>query len=90
MERERKSFSNRGVKRKILPENNVLSMSSACLFSRFRAKSRLASIEARAAPQPGIVLKRGPWSGGFPVKIGSAQLRKPKNQPKLDESVQLD
>jgi len=25
LERERESFSNRGVKRKILPENNVLS-----------------------------------------------------------------
>jgi hypothetical protein len=27
---------------------------------------------------------------GFPLKIGFSQLRRPKNQPKLDESVQLD
>jgi hypothetical protein len=37
MEWERESFSNRGMKRKILPENNVLSASSACSFLRWRA-----------------------------------------------------
>jgi hypothetical protein len=37
MERERESFSNRHVIRKILPENNVLSASSACSFLCCRA-----------------------------------------------------
>jgi len=37
MERERESFSNRRGIRKILPENNVLSASSACFFLRWRA-----------------------------------------------------
>jgi hypothetical protein len=32
LERERESFSNRGVKRKILPENNALTRYSICLF----------------------------------------------------------
>jgi hypothetical protein len=41
MEQQRESFSNRDVQRKILPENNVLSASSACPFFRWRAQSRL-------------------------------------------------
>jgi len=41
MEQQRESFSNRDVQRKILPENNVLSASSACLFFRWRAQLRL-------------------------------------------------
>jgi len=41
MEQERESFSNRDVQRKILPENNVLSASSACSFFRWRAQLRL-------------------------------------------------
>jgi hypothetical protein len=38
LEREHESFSNRAVKRKILPENNVLSACSACSFWRTGAQ----------------------------------------------------
>jgi len=38
MEGERESFSNRGVKRKILPENNVLTGQSVCLFFASQAE----------------------------------------------------
>jgi hypothetical protein len=40
MEWERESFSNRGAKRKILPENNMLAGCSACSFSRAGAKMK--------------------------------------------------
>jgi hypothetical protein len=42
MEQERESFSNRRGSRKILPENNMLSASSACSFLRWQAQLRLA------------------------------------------------
>jgi hypothetical protein len=38
MEGERESFSNRDVKRKILPENNVLTGQSVCLFFASQAE----------------------------------------------------
>ena len=40
LEGNAKSFSNRGAKRKILPENNVLTACSACSFLRARRKGQ--------------------------------------------------
>jgi hypothetical protein len=39
MEGERESFSNRDVKRKILPENNVLTGQSVCSFFASQAEN---------------------------------------------------
>jgi hypothetical protein len=48
MEEEPESFSNRDAKRKILPENNVLTACSACSFLRARRKRPgVAGIEAK-------------------------------------------
>jgi hypothetical protein len=41
-EQERESFSNRRADRKILPENNVLSVLSACPFYRWSTKIKAA------------------------------------------------
>lgn len=46
--------------------------------------------EAKQGQQPGIVPKRDCGVRKNPLKIGFAQIVGPENQPKLDESVQLD
>ena len=51
MEGERESFSNRGAKRKILPENNVLTALIGLL------------IFARAAQKSGLAMNRGGGTG---------------------------
>ena len=58
MEGERESFSNRDVKRKILPENNVLTGQSVCSFlAKPGGKPWLATIAAKPGTQSKIVLK---------------------------------
>jgi hypothetical protein len=50
MEGERESFSNRAAKRKILPENNVLTACSVCSFLRARQKRLgVSGIEVKSA-----------------------------------------
>ena len=90
MEGERESFSNRGAKRKILPENNVLTALFSLLILRARRKIRARQNRGGGRAQSRDCRKSHRIRRLKPLKNRLRRLRRPKNQPKLDESVQLD
>src|SRR6185312_15264787 len=90
MEAEPESFSNRGVNRKILPENNVLTACSACPFLHARRKDHGSPEWRRKSGTAGDCRKNSRMRCPKALKNRGWRLRRPKNQPKLDESVQLD
>jgi hypothetical protein len=87
MDREPKSFSNRDVIRKIIPENNVLTRSSTCSFFRAKRKTVARYDRGRAGRSLGLSWKTAGKRVSWATKISFGWLRGPKNQPELDESA---
>jgi hypothetical protein len=71
LEGERESFSNRSAKRKILPENNVLSGCSACSFLRAGRRMKVRRDRGWGHPQPGIGWKSAGSGLSNPLKTGA-------------------
>jgi hypothetical protein len=71
LEGERDSFSNRGVKRKILSENNVLSACSACSFWRTGTKIRARQNRGGGRGQSEIAGKAAGLGVSKPLKTGA-------------------